>query len=376
MRETNNSNDTINFTPGRLEIDLDAIEQNYRTLVEKAAPAVVGSVVKADAYGLGAVKIVPALKRAGCRHFFVAHLQEAAELLDLLGDDCRLYVLNGLLPGSEKRCADLGIVPVLNSLDQLQNWNKLAVSHDIELPAVLQVDSGMSRLGFSQDEWATLVGSPDLMSNLSVEFIVSHLACADEPDHPANASQLQTFKIASASFPKASICFANSGGIFLDATYHGAYVRSGIALWGGAPNNLENPMARVVSLKVAVIQTRTIPQGTSVGYGASFTAAQDIRLATISAGYADGLPRSFSDRGKVWFDGISLPIVGRVSMDTSTVDVSALPADALCLGSYVELIGPHQSLEDFAQDAQTISYEILTRLGRRYERIYQQSFRD
>ncbi|MNE40935.1 Alanine racemase [compost metagenome] len=200
---------------------------------------------------------------------------------------------------------------------------------------------------------------------------MSHLACADEPDNQANARQLAVMQKAAATLPNAKICFSNSGGIFLGSGYHNHLMRPGIALYGGAPSVVRpNPMKPVVRLDVSVVQTRTIPAGSAVGYGGAFVAKTDMRLATLAAGYADGLPRSLSNNGAAWFDGQRLPIVGRVSMDSIVVDTSALPEGALRHGMLVQVIGPSQSLEDVAADAGTISYEILTSLGRRYQRTY------
>lgn len=200
---------------------------------------------------------------------------------------------------------------------------------------------------------------------------MSHVACADEADKKQNADQLAEMRVIAAEFAGLDVCFANSGGVFLGGDYHGVLARPGIALYGGAPTaGRYNPMEPVVRLEVAVIQTRTVPAGTRVGYGGAHVTSAKTRLATIAAGYADGLPRSLSDCGAVFYDGVRLPIVGRVSMDSITVDITALPEGTLSLGSLVEVLGPHQTLEDVAEAAGTISYEILTSLGRRYERRY------
>ncbi|CDX33738.1 Alanine racemase, catabolic (fragment) [Mesorhizobium sp. SOD10] len=200
---------------------------------------------------------------------------------------------------------------------------------------------------------------------------MSHLASADEPGSKQNSDQLAEMLHIVDEFGGCQMCFANSGGIFLGAKYHGVLARPGIALYGGAPTNgMSNPMQPVVKLDVAVIQTRTVPAGTRVGYGGAKVTSGQTRLATIATGYADGLPRSLSSRGAVYFEGQRLPIVGRVSMDSIMIDITALPEGTLTLGSLVEVIGPHQTLEDIARDAGTISYEILTSLGHRYQRTY------
>ncbi len=356
---------------GLLTIDLGALRDNYLALCRRTAPVNVAAVVKADAYGLGAGRVAPVLYDAGCRDFFVAHFHEALRLKPYLPTDARIHVLNGLQPGSEITCADADIIPVLNSLEQVANWSNLARERRKPLPAALQFDTGMSRLGLPPEESAALVADPALLDGIDLRFIMSHLACADEPEHTANGAALANMRKTADQFPGARVCFANSGGIFLGGGFHGDLARAGIALYGGAPVCGEpNPMKPVVRLAVKVIQTRTVPAGTAVGYGAAYVTQQETRLATISAGYADGLLRHLSDRGAAWFGDVRLPIVGRVSMDSMTLDVSALPEGTLKLGSLVEFIGPHQTLEDVADAAGTISYEILTSLGQRYHREY------
>ncbi|WP_296085225.1 alanine racemase [uncultured Agrobacterium sp.] len=356
---------------GYLTIDLSALRDNYLALAAKAPHSITSAVVKADAYGLGADIVAPALYDAGCRHFFVAHIDEALSLRLHIGSDAKILVLNGLQLGNDVSCAALNIIPVLNCLEQIAQWSAQAAALGKTLPAALQIDTGMSRLGLAPYEVDTLLATPDLLKGIDLTCIMSHLACADEPDHEANAVQLAAMRKATERFPGVPICFANSGGIFLGTDYHNALMRPGIALYGGAPSSAHpNPMKPVVSLSVAVVQTRTVPAESFVGYGASLRTTRETRLATIAAGYADGLPRSLSSRGAAYFNGVRLPIAGRVSMDSITLDISALPEGTLTHGSLVEIIGPNQSLEAIAEDAGTIAYEILTRLGQRYRRHY------
>ncbi|MBB3975206.1 alanine racemase [Rhizobium azooxidifex] len=356
--------------PGYLSIDLDALRQNYRYLCARTAPVPVAAVVKANAYGLDVARVAPVLRDAGCRDFFVAHVGEAHRLRQFV-DGARIFVLNGLQPGAEDGCADAGIVPVLNSLEQARNWTQTAAMRGRRLPAVLQVDTGMSRLGLPPEEASALAADGTLRDRLELLFLMSHLASGDASEDVQNSDQLAAMKQASALFPSLPVCFANSGGVFLGAGFHGDLARSGIALYGGMPTDaIDNPMKPVVRLDVRVIQTRTVPAGARIGYGGAHVTTAETRLATIAAGYADGLPRSLGHRGAAFFDGVRLPIVGRVSMDSITLDIGALPAGTLKLGSLVELIGPHQTLEAIAADAGTISYEILTSLGDRYHRDY------
>lgn len=356
---------------GILTIDLDAVVANYEKLCRQTSPSKAAAVVKADAYGLGVAHVAPALYEAGCRDFFVAHFIEALRLKPYLRSDARILVLNGLLPGCENDCADLGIVPVLNSIEQIANWSATAKARGATLGAALQADTGMSRLGLEPGEIDTLLAEPHRLDGIHVEIVMSHLACGDEPEHEANARQLGRMKAVRQRFADAKLSFANSAGIFLGDEFRGDLARPGIALYGGAPLvGNDNPMRQAVRLEVGVVQTRTVPKGAEIGYGASYVAPAEMRLATIAAGYADGLPRHLSNSGAAWFHGVRLPIVGRVSMDSIILDITALAPGTLKLGSMVELIGPHQSLEAMAADAGTISYEILTSLGRRYERRY------
>ncbi|NEJ73991.1 alanine racemase [Rhizobium phaseoli] len=356
---------------GYLTIDLAALGRNYRKLVSVLAPVRSGAVVKADAYGLGAERVATTLYGEGCRHFFVAQFVEAVRLRPTLARDAQIFVLNGLQPGNEIACAEMGIVPVLNSLAQWRQWAATARMLKRCLPAVLQFDTGMSRLGFPAEERSELAVALGEASSVEILFIMSHLASADDVGSEQNGEQIAEMARIADEFPGFDISFANSGGAFLGKACHGVLARPGIALYGGAPNaGVKNPMEPVVGLEVAVVQTRIVPSGAKVGYGGAHVTRGEMRLATIASGYADGLPRSLGDRGAVYFNGIRLPIVGRVSMDSATIDISALPEGALSLGSLVEVLGRNQSLEDIAGDAGTISYEILTGLGDRYHRQY------
>ncbi|ANH08004.1 alanine racemase [Shinella sp. HZN7] len=360
----------IDGASGYLGIDLGALARNYEKLAAEVAPARAAAVVKADAYGLGAGRVAEKLYAHGCRHFFVAQFVEALRLRPLLAADAAVFVLNGLQPGNESACARENIVPVVNSLEQWHAWSGMAKALGRTLPAALQFDTGMSRLGVPPEEGAALAGLVSA-GGIDVLFLMSHLASADDAQSEQNEDQRAEMERVAAEFPGFDVCFANSGGIFLGKAYHGVLARPGIALYGGAPTaGRANPMEPVVSLDVAVVQTRSVPTGTRVGYGASHVTAGPARLATIAAGYADGLPRSLSGRGAAYCDGVRLPIVGRVSMDSITIDISVLPEGRLALGSRVEILGPHQSLEDVARDAGTIPYEILTGLGQRYRRQY------
>ncbi|HEY8335271.1 MAG TPA: alanine racemase [Tardiphaga sp.] len=356
-----------------LTVDLTAVRWNYRHLADKVGPGVrCGGVVKADAYGLGARQVAPVLYDAGCRDFFVAHLDEALDLRAHLPADVSIVVLNGLPLGAESDCARTAIVPVLNSLEQLDAWSACARRVGRPLGAVIQIDSGMSRLGLSPRDIAEFSGACAFrLRGIEVRLVMSHLACADSPDHPANARQRAAFELLAAPFAGIPKSLANSSGLFLGNEFRYDLVRPGAALYGINPTpRLPNPMRPVVRLTAQIVQVREIEPGDHVGYGWEFSATRSTRLATLSIGYADGLHRALGPAGVVYFEGYALKIAGRVSMDSLTVDLGGLPADRLARGAEIELIGLHQTVDELAAVGGTIGYEILTGLGHRFQRNY------
>ena len=357
-------------TAATLRIDLGALVANYALIASRVATASVAGVVKADAYGLGAVQVSQALLAAGCRHFFVAHLCEATALKPHLPPDVPLYILNGLPPGAEAACAALGAVPVLNSLAQIDAWAFAARTLGRPLPGAIQVDTGMSRLGLTPGELAILRDQPHLMDGIALQLVMTHLACADAPDDAFNREQRDRFDAIASQFPGVPRSIDNSGGAMAVGVRHGDLVRAGIALYGGAPHGDPNPMQAVVALNAYVLQLRTVPAGAGVGYGLTHRCDRPSHIATLSVGYADGWPRHLSGRGSAYIGGVRAPIVGRVSMDSMAIDVTDVPDHLLYPGASVELIGPHQTIDAVAAQADTISYEILTRLGHRYARSY------
>jgi alanine racemase len=324
-------------------------------------------VVKANGYGLGATLVAKALMEEGCGTFFVAHVTEGIELERAIGRDVAIYILNGIPPGAEAQCAAAGLIPVINSIEQLEAWRANGRRLGRALPAALQIDSGMSRLGLAPSEVDAIAADPALLDGIDLKLVMSHLACADEPDSPANALQLSNFEVLRAKLPPAPASLANSSGIFLGNGFHFDLARPGAALYGVNPTpGKPNPMRQAVGIAAKIIQTRTLEEGAGVGYGHSYHAAIGARVATISLGYADGWPR----HATLWafYDGVALPFVGRVSMDSIVIDISALPAGTLGAGDTVELIGAHQTVDDLATQAGTIGYEILTGLGNRFHR--------
>lgn len=356
-----------------LTIDLGAIADNYRRLQRHAPKAVCGAAVKADAYGLGAEQVAAALANSGCRHFFVAHLEEGIRLRPRLPSDAEIYILHGQPHhiGADMECVRHRLVPVLNSAVQIAGWRALARRLNIALPAIVQVDSGMSRLGLSACETTAVLDDPDGLRGLELRYLMSHLACADQQDHPMNEAQLAAFEAMRARFPACKASLANSSGIFLGPRYHFDLLRPGAALYGIAPvAGAANPMKPVVSLQARIIQTRSIEAGDAVGYGAAYQAGSARRLATLSVGYADGWLRSLGKRGAVMVGRVRAPIVGRISMDTCTIDVTDADPAHVRPGALVDLVSPAQTVDDVADAAGTIAYEILTSLGQRYHRRY------
>ncbi|WP_299363979.1 alanine racemase [uncultured Paracoccus sp.] len=339
-----------------LVISLPAIVENWRSLARLAPQARPGAVVKADAYGLGADRVAPALYAAGARDFFVALAAEGRAIRPLLGDDARIFVLSGAMPGEDLG----GLIPVLNSAAQFFRRRTL---HPRAAFAI-QLDSGMNRLGMEPGEWAAIrseaLAAPTDEGQGPV-LVMSHLANADEPDHPGNQAQLDQFRAITRGVD-APLSLAATGGILLGRAYHFDLTRPGIGLYGGRPFLDAQP---VVSLDLAVIQTRIVQPGEGVGYGFAWTAGRPSRIATVSAGYADGILRSLSGRGlELWAGDRSCPVVGRVSMDLLTVDVTHLPD----IPDSLSLLTERQGIDAVADQAGTIGYEILTSLGSRYPR--------
>ncbi len=343
-----------------LEVDLGAVVANWRQLA-RHHPGDVAAVLEADAYGLGAGLVAPVLEAAGCRHFFVALLGEAIALRRLVPHGM-IAVLNGLLPGTEDAYLAHRIDPVLGSLDELRRWAGRG-------PALLHIDTGMARLGLDETELAALAGTPGLLGAWRPRYVMTHLVSAEDAADPLNAAQRERFTAARALLPPMPGSFANSSGLFLGDGFASDLARPGAALYGLNPTPAApNPMRPVVSLRARVLQVRQLRIGQSVGYNATWRAARPSRIAAIGVGYADGWARALSSRGHARFDGTRVPLVGRVSMDITTFDVTDHPA--IAAGSWLELIGPDHSVDRVAQEAGTNGYEVLTSLGRRYHRVY------
>lgn len=351
-------------------IDLDAVVWNYLFLCDKARPAQVGAVLKANAYGLGMKSIALALYRAGCRLFFTAHMSEALELRKHI-KNAAIIVLHGVEEKQGREALDQNIIPMLNHLGAIEIWRQLAHQSEKTLSACVHLDTGMNRLGLSDKEQRSLIENPKLLARMKIKAWVSHFACADEFDNPMTPRQRDHFIKTLGLLPKAPISLCNSSGLFWGAQYVFDIVRPGIALYGGNPTpHLKNPMRSVVEVKAPILQVREVNPKETVGYAATYRMKRKGRLATIALGYADGYPRVLSNRGEVKIGNFFAPLVGRISMDLMTIDVTDIPEGVAHCGAMVTLIGPHRSIDQVAVEAGTIPYEILTSLGSRVLRSY------
>lgn len=341
---------------GTLTIDLDAVAANWRALdALSAADCQTAAVVKADGYGLGAGPVARALAEAGARRFFVAVAEEGAAVRDALGPGPEICVLSGHMAGDTELIRGLGLVPMLNSVEQLMRHLEALPGH----PFGVQLDTGMNRLGMKAGDWAAV---RDIVLAAGPALLMSHLACADEPGHPMNGAQLAAFRAMTegTGVPRS---FAATGGVLLGPEYHFDLTRPGVGLYGGLPFEAARP---VVRLTLPVVQVHALAEGETVGYGAAWQADAETVIATVSGGYADGLIRRMSGRAMLFAGGIPCPVAGRVSMDLITVDVTHLAE----VPEALDILGPEQTVDDLAAAAGTIGYEILTALGSRYARRY------
>ncbi|MBL8599341.1 MAG: alanine racemase [Devosia sp.] len=358
----------------RLTVDLGAIQRNWQALDKVSAGALTGAAVKADGYGLGAVPVAKALYAAGTRFFFVATPDEGLALRPAL-PEAHIFVLNGLFPGAAPLYVGERLMPVLNSLPMLEEWLVACLGRNEALPAALHFDTGMNRLGFRLNE-TSIVKRMIEDVGYAPQMIMSHLACADQPQHEKNRTQLALFSSVINQFPGIPASLANSAATMTSREMHFQMVRPGIALYGGrAVNGRKNPMVPAVTLEAPVIQIRECKTGESVGYGASYILPRDTRLAIVALGYADGFIRAASSTnqhagGRVHLRGTLCPLIGRVSMDMFAIDITDLGNDIPIPGEMVEVLGPNVSVDDQADPAGTIGYEILTSLKGRYPRTY------
>ncbi len=375
MTKHNSHTDTAG---GILRIDLDALASNWRTLRDNAGGAETAAVVKANAYGTGIEKAVPALGKAGCRTFFVAHLSEAIRAR-AVAPDATIYVLNGLFAGTCPTYAEFALRPVLGSFEEIAEWAGFCRAQDRKLEAAIHVDTGMNRLGLTVPQGLTLRDQAEL-EDFETALLMSHFVSAEESDNPLNRQQIEAFQAVRATLPGIPASLANSSGIFLKDRPHFDLARPGYALYGGNPTpDRANPMKPVVGLEARIVQLRWVEADHTVGYNGRWLALEKRRIATLSVGYADGYPRSSSARGKSGDEllaGMALvagrpcPFAGNVSMDLITIDVTDVPENQVRRGDTVTLIGGDLTVDEVGRRAGTIGYEILTNLGPRYARAY------
>ncbi len=359
---------------GLLTIDLDAIATNWRKLEKACVPAECGAAVKADAYGCGIDRVVPALAKAGCKTFFVATMDEARAARSS-APEAAIYVLNGLSPNAGDALAAINAQPVIGALDELAEWDMFCRRTGWTGGAAVHVDTGMNRLGLSMAEAQSL--APRIGSgNHGFTLVMSHLACAEQLNNPLNPKQVGAFREVSHLFSGITSSLANSSGIYLGPSYMFDMVRPGAAIYGVNPTpEAANPMLPVIDLRARIVQTRDVVRGDTVGYGATWTARRPTRLAIIASGYADGYFRAAGSNdgtrgGEVIIAGQRCAIAGRISMDLIAVDITDLPANAARRGHLATLIGEGLTVDALAHHFGTIGYEVLTSLGRRYQRIY------
>ncbi|WP_235911657.1 alanine racemase [Mesorhizobium xinjiangense] len=368
------------FAGGFLTIDLSALVANYRALARTSRPARTAAVVKADAYGLGTVPVVKALVKAGCEDFFVA-LPEEGVAVRQIAPKARIFVLGGLF-GSEAApiYGEHGMIPVLNSLAEIATWEAFCGDEGARHPCAIHVDTGMNRLGLSAADVAAFTDDNSLTGAIQPILVMSHLACADDRGQPMNHRQLGAFRGLLPAFGKVEASLANSAGIVLGHDYHFDLTRPGIALYGGSPNGRVD-MEPVVTASARIVQIRLAAAGEFASYGAGTRLARDTIIAVAGVGYADGFHRSASGAGVVmrgdgspgghgFVNGARVPILGRITMDTTLFDVTDLGEDAVSRGDLIELFGPNIPIDEASATAGTIAYELLTGIGRRYHRSY------
>ena len=364
--------DKLKISNSFLEINIDLIVNNYQLIKNKVGDTECAAVLKADAYGMGASMIAKALDKVGCSIYFVATIDEGIELRACFGKNKnKIVVLSGLLEETADVFYKNKLTPVLNDLEQIQKWGIYNRQKKIPAPSIIHIDTGMNRLGLTIDEFQYIVERPTELHGLQVEWVMSHLACGDQPDDKMNPKQLSLFFNAKETLPKVKASLSNSGGVFLGQSYHLDMVRPGIALYGSVSRSIPvNPLNQVIKLYSRILQIRTLSSGATVGYGASYRASDTIRVATVGLGYADGYLRSLSNCSYVFFNNIRLPVIGRISMDYITVDITKIAAEKIKTGDFIEIIGDNFTLDDLATVANTVPHEILTRLGTRHRRIY------
>ena len=355
-----------------LNINTKSVEKNYKLIQKKVGKkCIVAATVKADAYGLGIKKLFPNLFKSGCNFFFVATTHEAIELRKI-NKKIFIFILNGLVAEDINLIFKYDLIPVINNLTQLKNIEKFQEKKRLRINIALHFDTGMSRLGFDKNETSILVENKlELIKKSKIFLVMSHLSCADNIKSKMNKKQLEKFNTIRSHFPNCMHSLSNSAGVLLGKKYHFDMVRPGISLYGGhSQNNEKKIYHNVVSLNAKLIQVRNIYKGDTIGYGATFKAKSKMKIGTLGLGYGDGFNRLFSNNNYVRFKNKKINIVGRVSMDLITVDLTNVKLTENIMEEEFEIIGTKNSINSIAKLINTIPYEILTNLGKRYQRRY------
>ncbi len=354
-----------------LTINLDALADNWRLCQSRFSGKECASVVKSNAYGLGVKRVAGTLANAGCHTFFVATLAEAIALRDYLPKRT-IAVFHGIQAGEAPLFIEHGLVPVLNTVEQVHEWRMIAEGNP-GAPSMLHIDTGMRRLGITPGEWdALLARDASILRKCNVSLVMSHFACASEPNHTANAWQRDAFAAIAKQCGDIPTSLCNSAGVLLGEDYHFDVARPGCALYGISPFHASsnNPMKPVITLSAPIVQLRMLEQEEGVGYGHTSRAPKGTRIATIALGYADGLDRGLSNRLTGFIEGHEVKQIGRVSMDLTSFDVSNVPPSLLQHASRIEILNDTQTVDHLAEQLDTIGYEICTNLGSRIARRY------
>ncbi|MFT7144398.1 MAG: alanine racemase [bacterium] len=346
-------------------INLKAIQKNWLRLTNMSK-ATCAAMVKADAYGLGSKEVSKALYTSGCRTFFVAYLEEALHIKPYT-PQADIYILNGISAGEEQTCVKNNLIPVVNTINAL----KTLIDAKVDMSIALHIDTGINRLGLPLHEVKQAADAIKLNNNLHLKLLMSHLACADDIKNPFNKTQLKAFESMKKVFPQVTCSLANSSGIYLGDEYHFDVIRPGYALYGGNPTPYKkaNPMDNVLTIKSGIMQLKKIKAGESIGYNSTWNAQRDSQIATIPYGYADGFSRLHSNKTNFYIGHYKAPVIGRVSMDMTTLDVTGIPDDIL-KNTPVTIVGDKNTIDDLSKNINTVGYEVLTNIGNRLKKQY------
>lgn len=353
-----------------LEVDTKAIAHNYKALKHFLPHSTCTAVLKADAYGFGIKAIAPVLREEGCQHFFVAHIEEGIVLRSLLNDPV-IYVLSGLLPQTEGYFIEHSLTPIINDFEMLNKWVEEGQKRQKKLPCALHIDTGMRRNGFDSINLGKLFTSSALLNNLDVHFVMSHLVSSQTPHDPLNHQQKELFDHLRQQLPQAKASLADTGGIYLGPAFHYDFIRTGKGLFGlYTPPKDQSPLQPCLRFLGRVLQIRAAHKGETVGYGATHTLTRNSKLATIGIGFADGYDLRLSNNGFASFQQVKAPVVGRISMDYTVVDVTDVPESLCYVGGWAELINQTMTLDTLAHSIGTHSRELSTGFSSRVTRIY------